>query len=188
LLGKFWRANSTARTKQNEQFSVAAATVSSENREFLWRELPEVRAPPGRGFACFSPRRFAVPQTRAREVRAFSVASFALQIMTTDPFASSLASLILSWIFAIPMLAGAIGVVFSVFKKHEDVPWLFSAWMGLCFLIFGPIRYLFFLVTMASSYIFQGWLAFLTVFATGLFVTGPLLLVSIVAIDIRKPS
>jgi hypothetical protein len=128
-----------------------------------------------------------VPQTRAREVRAFSVASFALQIMTTDPFASSLASLILSWIFAIPMLAGAIGVVFSVFKKHEDVPWLFSAWMGLCFLIFGPIRYLFFLVTMASSYIFQGWLAFLTVFATGLFVTGPLAFGLLYAVGVGLP-
>jgi hypothetical protein len=95
--------------------------------------------------------------------------------MPNDHFASSLVSLILSWIFALPMLLGAIALIFAVFKKHEEVPWLFSVWVGLCFLVFGPIRYLFFLLTMAGSYIFQSGLAFLTVFATGLFITGRIL-------------
>ena len=90
--------------------------------------------------------------------------------MTNDYFASSTFSTILSWLFSVPALLGIVAYIFSVFQKHEDVPWTFSAWVGLCFLVISPIRYIFFLLVAATSYPFQSIVAFFSMFWLGLLV------------------
>ncbi len=90
--------------------------------------------------------------------------------MTNDYFASSTFSLICAWLFGIPVILGIIGYIFYVFQKHEDVPWFFSAWVGLCFLALSPIRYMFFQIATATSYPFQSVFAFFSVFWLGLLV------------------
>jgi hypothetical protein len=109
--------------------------------------------------------------------------------MTNDYFASNTVSLVLAWLFSIPALVGIVAYIVSVFEKHEGVPWMFSAWVGLCFLVFSPIRYMFFLLVTATSYPFQSVFAFFSTFWLGLLVplafcllyavgfSGPLLLV-----------
>jgi hypothetical protein len=86
--------------------------------------------------------------------------------MTNDYFASSTISLVLSWIFSVPVLLGIVAFIFSIFRKHKDVPWSFSVWLGLCFLILSPVRYALFQVVMAESYLFQSTTAFLVSLAT----------------------
>jgi len=90
--------------------------------------------------------------------------------MTNDYFASSTLSLILSWLFCIPVLLGIVSCIFLVFQKHEGVPWFFSAWVGLCFLVFSPIRYMFFQLAVATCYPFQSIFAFVSIFWLGLLV------------------
>jgi hypothetical protein len=90
--------------------------------------------------------------------------------MTSDYFASSMISLVLTWIAAIPALLGILCYIFSVFQKHEDIPWFFSVWIGLCFLVLSPIRYMFFLLVAAVGYPFQSGFAFFSVFWLGLLV------------------
>ncbi|HEY5505567.1 MAG TPA: hypothetical protein VIK28_10460 [Sedimentisphaerales bacterium] len=90
--------------------------------------------------------------------------------MTNDYFTSSTFSLILSWLVCIPALLGIVGYICSIFQKHEDVPWFFSAWVGLCFLAFSPIRYMFFQLVTATSYPFQSIFAFFSIFWLGLLV------------------
>jgi hypothetical protein len=90
--------------------------------------------------------------------------------MTNDYFASNTVSLILAWLFSVPALFGIAAYIFSVFGKHEDVPWMFSAWVGFCFLVLSPIRYIFLLLVAATSYPFQSVFAFFSVFWLGLLV------------------
>lgn len=90
--------------------------------------------------------------------------------MTNDYFASSTASLILAWVFSIPALLWIVAYILSVFEKYEGVPWIFSAWVGLCFLVFSPIRYIFFLLVAATSYPFQSVFALFSIFWLGLLV------------------
>jgi hypothetical protein len=90
--------------------------------------------------------------------------------MTNDYFASSTLSLILSWVFSIPALLGIIAYIFSIFVKHEGVSWIFSTWVGLCFFVFSPIRYIFFLLVAATSYPFQSVFAFFSIFWLALLV------------------
>lgn len=90
--------------------------------------------------------------------------------MTNDYFESSTLSVILSWALSIPALLGIVAYIFSVFEKHDGVPWIFSAWVGLCFLVFSPIRYILFLLVAAASYPHQSVFAFISVFWLGLLV------------------
>jgi hypothetical protein len=83
--------------------------------------------------------------------------------MQTDYFASSGLSLVLSWVFSIPLFIGFIQIIIVALKKHDDLPWAFSAWVGLCFLILSPLRYEALLLTLAVSYPFQSITAFVTV-------------------------
>jgi hypothetical protein len=90
--------------------------------------------------------------------------------MNPDHFQSSFISLVLSWIFAIPLLIGIVGWILTVFTKHDGVPWLFSVWLGLCILIFSPARYLMFLVVLASSYTVQSFGAFISSFLLAFYI------------------
>lgn len=91
----------------------------------------------------------------------------------TDHFASSTVSVILSWLAVVPVVLALFGYILSLFRKHEGIPWLFSTWVGVCFLVLSPARYMFFQLVTAISYPFQSffaltslfWLAILTPFA-----------------------
>ena len=94
-------------------------------------------------------------------------------------------SLALSWIFAIPLLVGAIGWILSVFTTYR-IPWIFSAWLGLCLLIFSPARYLLFLAVFASSYAVQSFGAFFSTFLLALYV--PIVFGILIAIGVGLPA
>jgi len=90
--------------------------------------------------------------------------------MQPEVFESSTLSLILSWIFCIPMMSGIIAFILGLFWKQEGVPWLFSAWLGICLLLFSPARYLIFQVALGTSYTVQSLRAFISVFPLALYV------------------
>jgi hypothetical protein len=94
--------------------------------------------------------------------------------MNNDFYASNNVSLVLAWIFAVPFLLTIIGAVLSLFTKQEGVPWVFTAWVGLCFLWLSPIRYMLFQLVAACSYPVQSWFAFGTIFYPGIFIAVPI--------------
>lgn len=73
-------------------------------------------------------------------------------------------SSILSWVFCIPIFIGILGWLLTTFQKHDGIPRAFSIWLGICVLIFSPIRYLLFLITVATCYMVQSFHAFFTMF------------------------
>ncbi len=83
--------------------------------------------------------------------------------MRPEVFESNTLSLILSWIFCLPIIIGIIAWILGLFAKQEGVPWIFSAWLGVCLLIFSPARYLLFQVALVSSYMVQSFGAFISV-------------------------
>lgn len=107
--------------------------------------------------------------------------------MNNDYFASSILSLVLAWIFAVPILFVIIGLPFTFLTKHEGVPWLFSAWVGLCFLWLSPIRYIFFQLVAASSYPVQSLFAFGSIFYIGIFILVPLAFSILYALGFAVP-
>jgi len=122
--------------------------------------------------------------------------------MVADYYASSTPSLVLSWILCVPLLIGFIRIVFFAFQKHEEIPWLYSAWLGLCFLVLSPVRYEALLLTLAVSYPVQSITAFLSILTFWLWlpaaiafallnligVLGPLFLLVWIVGKKQKPS
>jgi hypothetical protein len=104
-----------------------------------------------------------------------------------DYFESSKLSLTLAWIFCIPLFFGFASIIITAFKKHEGCPWLYSAWIGICFLILSPIRYVAFLVTLAASYPFQNGVAFITVFLFWLWIPALLAFAVLNAVGLIGP-
>ncbi|HWE95990.1 MAG TPA: hypothetical protein VG269_18655 [Tepidisphaeraceae bacterium] len=104
-----------------------------------------------------------------------------------DPFASSGVSLFLSWLFCLPALAGMLGCIVSLFSKRQGVPRLFSAWVGLCFLILSPVRYLLLVVVVGMCYPWQSVSAFASVLMWGRFVWLPLIFCLLFSIGYQIP-
>jgi hypothetical protein len=90
--------------------------------------------------------------------------------MNPDPFASSTFSLVLSWISAFPVLIAAAAIPFTTFGKELRGYRALFVWFGVCLLALSPLRYLFFLLVAGSSYIFQSWGAFFSVFILGFYI------------------
>ena len=88
-----------------------------------------------------------------------------------DPFASSTPAAILSWIVAIPAFYVIFGHIVFLFKQREGVGRSLSIWIGICFLILGPIRYIFFQFLLFAEYPFQSFRAFSSIFGVG--ILGP---------------
>jgi S1-C subfamily serine protease len=107
--------------------------------------------------------------------------------MNSDPFASNMVSLVLAWIAAIPILIRLVTAVLPFFEKWPNVPWILSAWVGLCFILFSPIRYIVFQVVLATSYLFQSWYAFLSTFFLFTFFIIPLAASVLYAIGLFLP-
>jgi hypothetical protein len=83
--------------------------------------------------------------------------------MQADFYESSRLSLVLSWVFCIPVLIGFIQLILLAFKKQDELPWIYTAWVSICFLILSPIRYSAFVFVLAQSYPFQSISAFFSV-------------------------
>jgi hypothetical protein len=90
--------------------------------------------------------------------------------MHPDVFESSTLSLILSWVFCLPIIFSIVTLILGLFAKQEGIPWVFSAWLGVCLLIFSPARYLLFQVALASSYMVQSFGSFISVFLLAIYI------------------
>jgi signal transduction histidine kinase len=94
--------------------------------------------------------------------------------MNSDLFASSTISIVLAWILAVPLVVQSAITVLSLFKKQPELPWILTAWVALCFVVLSPLRYMIFQLVLASSYIVQSWVAFLSTFYLFVFLIVPL--------------
>ncbi|HNW73306.1 MAG TPA: hypothetical protein PKN44_06750 [Bacteroidales bacterium] len=91
--------------------------------------------------------------------------------MTTDYFESSTFSLVLTWIFTIPVFIGLIVESGNlIFEKYDGLPKAYLVWFVLCILVLSPLRYLILQTILATSYVFQSWSAFLTIFILILYI------------------
>ena len=84
--------------------------------------------------------------------------------MNPDYFQSHTISLILSWIFFVPMVFGAIGgIVYLLFEKIEEgIPRTFLIWMLVCVLVFSPFRYIILQLILYEAYSIQSISAFIS--------------------------
>jgi len=91
--------------------------------------------------------------------------------MTTDYFESSTLSLILSWVFSIPILIGLLGYGGSLLlEKQENVSWFYTVWFMVCILLFSPLRYMMWQIIAAICYSFSGVGAFFSALVLTLYV------------------
>jgi hypothetical protein len=90
--------------------------------------------------------------------------------MRPEVFESSTLSLILSWVLCLPIMLRMIAWILGLFAKQQGMPWLFSAWLGVCMLIFTPVRYLLFQFALASSYMVQSFDALTSVLLLAIYV------------------
>jgi len=106
--------------------------------------------------------------------------------MSTDYFQSHTISLILSWIFSIPIVIAAIaGLVSMLLEKEEGIPRLLLIWIGLCIIVLSPFRYMVLQLFMATAYPFQSFTAFFTLFLLGIYI--PIVLSILYAIGLGLP-
>jgi len=91
--------------------------------------------------------------------------------MNGDYFNSSTLSLVLSWLFSIPILIGLLGFLINMlFEKQEGMPRVFTIWILLCILLFSPLRYLILQLIVASAYAFQSLGAFVSLFLLAIYI------------------
>ena len=103
-----------------------------------------------------------------------------------DYFASGSVSSFLSWVFGLPIAITLILGMFSFFGKQEGIPWPLSAWVGLCIIIFAPVRYILFILVFASSWVVQSFFALFYAFVVSLYF--PLVFLVLVLIGLGIPS
>jgi hypothetical protein len=114
--------------------------------------------------------------------------------MSTDPFASSIISVVLAWVFSIPLIVGLIVyLVDMLFKKQEELPRGFTIWLLICMVFLSPARYIILQVLMAIAFPFQSLSAFLSTFMLAFYIPivfgllyalgigAPILLISLIA-------
>jgi len=70
-----------------------------------------------------------------------------------DYFQSHTISLILAWVFSIPVIIGLIAAAINfLFEKSEGVPRLLTIWLLICLLLFSPLRYILLQLFIATAY------------------------------------
>lgn len=104
----------------------------------------------------------------------------------TDYFASGPFSCFLSWAFGIPLTFSLVLGMFSFFSKQEGVPWPITAWVGLCIIVFAPVRYILFILILSNSYIVQSFVALFSSFVVSLYF--PLIIVVLILVGVGLPS
>ena len=90
--------------------------------------------------------------------------------MHPEVFESSTLSLVLSWLFCVPIIIMIVTLLLSLFVKYEGMPRAFSIWLGICLLVFSPARYLIFQVALASSYSVQSFGALFSVLLLAIYI------------------
>jgi len=106
--------------------------------------------------------------------------------MSADNFQSHIISLILSWVFSVPIIIGLVGYLVSLLlEKEVGVPRLLLIWLGLCIIVLSPFRYMVLQVLMATVYPFQSLHAFFTLFLLALYI--PIVFSLLYAIGLGLP-
>lgn len=92
--------------------------------------------------------------------------------MAADPYASGTISLVLAWMFSIPVIlslvGGGVGILFE--KTNDDVPRWFLVWLVLCVLVLSPFRYIVLLMVIGTAYPVQSLGAAISVFPLAFYV------------------
>ncbi len=106
--------------------------------------------------------------------------------MNADPFASSMISQVLTWVFSIPLICGiVVAAVGMLFEKQEGIPRIFTIWLLLCLLLFSPVRYILLQLLTATAYPFQSLSGFLSTFLLAIYV--PIVFCLLYAIGLGVP-
>lgn len=84
--------------------------------------------------------------------------------MNSDCFQSHTISLILSWVFPIPITIILVAYFFIFLAKTKEhfYPLAFSIWIMICVILFSPFKYIVFQTILAESYAVQSFYAFFT--------------------------
>lgn len=102
--------------------------------------------------------------------------------MPTDFFESSTVSVILSWLIAASVFVTLFQTLLLVLPKYDYVPRIISIWIGICIILFSPLRYIFFQVDLALSYSVQSFGAFFSSMLMSLFVVPVFTIIYLIAI------
>lgn len=104
-----------------------------------------------------------------------------------DYFQSHTFSIILTWLFSIPLIITLIGLgIILLFEKSEGISRLFMVWLLICILLFSPLRYLSLQIFMAIAYPLQSFRAFFTTFILAIYI--PIVFGIIYAIGFVLPT
>jgi len=88
-----------------------------------------------------------------------------------DYFQSHTLSIVLTWLFSIPLIIGLVGLVLGfIFEKTEGVPRLFVIWLVICFVLLSPLRYILLQLFVGIAYPFQSFRALLSTIVLALYI------------------
>ena len=90
--------------------------------------------------------------------------------MEPDIFDSNLFSLIISWIFSIPLFIAIISFIITIFLKNDNDSIILQIWIGLCIIALSPLRYCMFLIIASSSFPLQSLSAFIDFIILSLYI------------------
>jgi len=88
-----------------------------------------------------------------------------------DYFQSHTLSIVLTWLFSIPLIIALIGTTISfIFEKIEGISRFYILWLVICILLFSPVRYILLQIFIAISYPFQSFRACITTFILAVYI------------------
>jgi hypothetical protein len=88
-----------------------------------------------------------------------------------DYFQSHTLSIVLTWLFSIPLIIALIGATINfIFEKIEGISRFYILWLVICILLFSPVRYILLQIFIAISYPFQSFRAFITIFILAVYI------------------
>jgi hypothetical protein len=88
-----------------------------------------------------------------------------------DPFASSVFSLILAWVFSLPLLFYVFSYLIDAFlSRKKGIPWAMSAYIAFCIFVISPFRYMLLQILVAESYAVQSFGAFASILLLAMYV------------------
>src|SRR6266513_3301474 len=99
-------------------------------------------------------------------------------------FDSHTISLILSWVFFVPLVLGVIGAALTL-SFNDEFPLAFGIWLVLCAALFSPVRYILLQLSVGFSYPLQSISAFLSSFLLALYI--PIVFAILCAIGLFMP-
>ncbi len=104
-----------------------------------------------------------------------------------DYFQSHTFSIVLTWLFSIPLIISLIGLaIYLLFEKIEGISRLFIVWLVICIILFSPARYIFLQIFVAIAYPLQSFRAFFTTFILVIYI--PIVFGIIYAISFALPT